>query len=92
MKTIEERAEQYATRPLIPDSTIPAYIANEKRDAYFAGVKDQQYIDKLLIEQLIDKAWRYFEDMLDSWCLEVGLDPEEYVPAEKERFYKMMEE
>lgn len=92
LKIIEERAEQYATRPLIPDSTIPAHIANERRNAYIAGVKDQQYIDKLLIEQLIDKAWRYFEDMLDSWCLKVGLDPEEYIPAEKERFYKMMEE
>ena len=83
MKTIEERAEQYA-----PDS----FLAALERKAYIAGAKDQQYIDRLLIEQLIDKAWRYFEDMLDSWCLEVGLDPEEYVPAEKERFYKMMEE
>lgn len=91
LKIIEERADQYATRPLIPDSTIPAHIANERRNAYIAGAKDQQYIDRLLIEQLIDKAWRYFEDMLDSWCLKVGLDPEEYIPAEKERFYKMME-
>lgn len=61
LKIIEERAEQYATRPLIPDSTIPAYIANEKRNAYIAGAKDQQYIDRLLIEQLIDKACEWLE-------------------------------
>ena len=60
LKIIEERAEQYATRPLIPDSTIPAYIANERRNAYIAGAKDQQYIDRLFIEQLIDKACNIF--------------------------------
>ena len=60
LKIIGERAERYATRPLIPDSTIPADIANEKRNAYVAGAKDQQYIDGLLIEQLIDKACNIF--------------------------------
>ena len=60
LKIIEERAEQYATRPLIPDSTIPAYIAYAQRNAYIAGAKDQQYIDRLLIEQLIDKACNIF--------------------------------
>ena len=59
MATIEERAERYTTT-LIPDSTIPAYIANEQRNAYIEGAKDQQYIDRLFIEQLIDKACNIF--------------------------------
>ncbi len=62
LKIIEERAERYAIRPLIPDSTIPADIANERRNAYIAGAKDQQYIDRLLIEQLIDKACEWLEN------------------------------
>ncbi|MCQ2219741.1 MAG: hypothetical protein MJZ12_00025 [Prevotella sp.] len=40
----------------------------------------------------IDKAWNYYKDMLYSWCLEIGRDPEEYIPVEKEKFRKMMEE
>lgn len=56
MKTIEERAEQYAN----PDYAMPSYVAYAQRNAYIAGAKDQQYIDKLLIEQLIDKACNIF--------------------------------
>ena len=56
MKTIEERAEQYAN----PDYTRPSYVADAQRNAYIAGAKDQQYIDRLLIEQLIDKACNIF--------------------------------
>ena len=56
MKTIEERAEQYAN----PDYAMPSYVAYAQRNAYIAGAKDQQYIDKLLIEQLIDKACNVF--------------------------------
>ena len=66
LKIIEERAERYATRPLISDSTIPAYIANEQRNAYIAGAKDQQYIDRLLIEQLIDKACEWLKENIDG--------------------------
>ena len=56
MKTIEERAEQYAN----PDYAMPSYVAYAQRNAYIAGAKDQQYIDKLLIEHLIDKACNIF--------------------------------
>ena len=56
MKTIEERAEQYAN----PDYALPSYVAYAQRNAYIAGAKDQQYIDRLLIEQLIDKACNIF--------------------------------
>ena len=92
LKIIEERADQYVTRPLIPDSTIPADVANEKRDAYFAGAKDQQYIDRLLIEQLIDKACEWFADYL----MEIGY-PDDWMrdspnmESGKERFIKAME-
>ena len=57
MKTIEERAEQYAN----PDYAMPSYVAYAQRNAYIAGAKDQQYIDRLLIEQLIDKACDWLE-------------------------------
>ena len=56
MKTIEERAEQYAN----PDYAMPSYVAYAQRNAYIAGAKDQQYIDRLLREQLIDKACNIF--------------------------------
>ena len=56
MKTIEERAEQYAN----PDYAIPSYVAYAQRNAYIAGAKDQQYIDRLFIEQYIDKACNIF--------------------------------
>ena len=56
MKTIEERAEQYAN----PDYAMPSYVAYAQRNAYIAGAKDQQYIDRLLIEHLIDKACNIF--------------------------------
>ena len=64
MKTIEERAEQYAN----PDYALPSYVAYAQRNAYIAGAKDQQYIDRLLIEQLIDKACEWFE----GYCCEIG--------------------
>ena len=56
MKTIEERAEHYAN----PDYARPSYVAYAQRNAYIAGAKDQQYIDRLFIEQLIDKACNIF--------------------------------
>lgn len=64
MKTIEERAEQYAN----PDYAMPSYVAYAQRNAYIAGAKDQQYIDRLLIEQLIDKAckWLKARDVLTT--------------------------
>ena len=56
MKTTEESAEQYAN----PDYAIPSYVAYAQRNAYIAGAKDQQYIDRLFIETLINKACNIF--------------------------------
>lgn len=55
MKTIEERAIEYAPGSLNPNYAVSGYISGQRR-AYIAGAKDQQYIDRLFIEQLIDKA------------------------------------
>ena len=54
MKTIEERAREYAPEPLNDHYTIPAFIASEnKRQAYIDGATDQKAID-------IDKACNIF--------------------------------
>lgn len=46
MKTIEERAKEYAPEPLNDHYAIPAFIANEnKRQAYIAGATEQKVID-----------------------------------------------
>ena len=81
MKTIEERAEQYAN----PDYAIPSYVAYAQRNAYIAGAKDQQYIDKLFIEQLIEKAWSLANSMYQT-----GKD--NLTPLTKDEFIKAMEE
>ena len=70
MKTIEERAKEWGEHIV---ETTPYDVVNGKAcaffedrniadvaDAYIAGAKDQQYIDRLLIEQLIDKACYIF--------------------------------
>ena len=46
MKTIEERAKEYAPEPLHDHYAIPAFIASEnKRQAYIAGAAEQKAID-----------------------------------------------
>ena len=48
MKSIEERAKEYAPDPFDPDYILPAregYIVNIQRRAYIAGVKEQKVID-----------------------------------------------
>ena len=48
MKTIEERAREYAPDPVDPDCILPAreeYIVNQQRNAYIAGAIDQKVID-----------------------------------------------
>ena len=48
MKTIEERAKEYAPDPFDPDYILPAregYIVNQQRNAYIAGAKEQKAID-----------------------------------------------
>ena len=52
MKTIEERAKEYAPDPFDDDYIIPAregHIVNQQREAYIAGAIEQKAID-------IDKA------------------------------------
>ena len=57
MKTIEERAMEYAPEPLNDHYAIPAFIANEnKRQAYIAGATDQKVIDKAELLKL-KSAW-----------------------------------
>ena len=76
MKTIEERAKEYAPDP---------FLAALERKAYIAGAKDQQYIDKLFIEQLIEKAWP-----LASLMYQTGKD--NLIPLTKDEFIKLMKE
>ena len=76
MKTIEERAKEYAPDP---------FLAALERKAYIAGAKDQQYIDKILIEYLIDKAWSLAYSMYQA-----GRD--NLIPLTKDEFRKTMEE
>ena len=52
---------------------------------YGKWAKDQQYIDRLLIEQLIDKAWSLAYSMY-----QVGKD--NLTPLTKDEFCKAMEE
>ena len=76
MKTIEERAKEYAPDP---------FLAALERKAYIAGAKDQQYIDKLFIEQLIEKAWSLANSMYQT-----GKD--NLIPLTKDEFIKLMKE
>ena len=73
MKTIEERAKEWGEHIV---ETTPYDVVNGKacvfvedrniadvaEESYIAGAKDQQYIDRLLIEQLIDKACEWLEE------------------------------
>lgn len=45
MKTIEERAREYASDELNPNYAIPAYIASKQERAYIAGATVQREID-----------------------------------------------
>ena len=49
MKSIEERAKEYAPDAFDPDYILPAreeYLVNIQRQAYIAGAKDQKAIDE----------------------------------------------
>ena len=89
--TIEERAKEYAPDSLDPDYILPAreeYIVKQQQQAYkayIAGAKDQQYINKLFIEQLIEKAWSLANSMYQA-----GKD--NLVPLTKDEFVKLLKE
>ena len=56
MKTIEERAKEYAPDPRDPDYMLyseAGYVVNRYRDAYIVGATEQKAID-------IDKACNIF--------------------------------
>ena len=57
MKTIEERAMEYAPEPLNEHYAISAFIAREnERQAYIAGATDQKVIDDAKLLKL-KSAW-----------------------------------
>ena len=88
MKTIEERATEYSPDPWDENYILHAregHIVNRQRQAYIAGAKDQQYIDRLLIKQLINKAWSLAYSMY-----QVGRA--NLTPLTKDEFCKKMEE
>lgn len=58
MKTIKERAKEYAPDPFDPDYTLPAregYIVYQQRNAYITGAMQQKAID-------IDKACEWLKN------------------------------
>ena len=58
MKTIEERAKEFASDPRDPDYILyseAGYVVNRFRDAYIAGATEQKAID-------IDKACEWLEE------------------------------
>ena len=58
MKTIEERAKEFAPDPRDPDYILYSeaeYVVNRFRDAYIAGATEQKAID-------IDKACEWLEE------------------------------
>lgn len=59
MKTIEERAKEYAPDPFDPDYILPAregHIVNQQRIAYIAGATEQKAIDDAKLFKL-KSAW-----------------------------------
>ena len=59
MKTIEERAKEYAPDPFDTDYILPAregHIINQQRIAYIAGATEQKAIDDAILLKL-KSAW-----------------------------------
>ena len=101
MKTIEERAREYAPEPLNDHYAIPALIAfKNKRQAYIAGATEQKLIDdvslqerfkKVLNEQkwdLIDKACNWLDRYLHLFVMKGHINHS----ALEQEFRKSMEE
>ena len=89
MKTIEERAKEFAPDPRDPDYILyseAGYVVNRFREAYIAGAAEQLTID-------VEKACKWFADYL----MEIGY-PDDWMrdspnmESGKERFIKAMEE
>ena len=86
MQTIEERAKEYALRHSNPHYAIEANIKKDLQEAYINGARDQQYIDKFLIESLIDKACKWIKENV-----ECGVHPQSAYGF-ADRFLKAMKE
>ena len=82
MKTLEERAKEYAPDPRDPDYMLyseAGYVVNRYRDAYIAGATEQKAID-------IDKACEWLKENIDG-----GVHPSSTYGF-VEKFKKAMEE
>ena len=60
MKTIDERAREYASDELNPNYAIPAYIASKQQKAYIAGATEQKALD-------IDKACEIVRNIANEY-------------------------
>ena len=63
MKTIEERAKEYAPDPRDPDYILyseAGYVVNRYRDAYIAGATEQKAIDIEKACEWLKNNWREY--------------------------------
>ena len=87
MKTIEERAKEYAPDPFDPDYILPAregYIVKNQRNAYIAGATAQKAIDEEVRLKKCDnmtEAEYNRETAFVSWYLENGRSTPTYSDA-----------
>ena len=102
MKTIRERAKEYAPDPFDPDYILPAregHIVNQQRIDYIAGATEQRNIDEANYQQgyhdAIENALDWFSHYLDYFNMGI-CDENDWLRGSpesgKERFIKAMEE
>ena len=100
MKTIEERAREYAPHPFGPDFILPAqveHIINQQRISYIAGATEQEAIDKANYQQgyhdAIEKARKWFANyLMEIGYLDDWMRDSSNMESGEERFIKAMEE
>ena len=84
MKTIEERAKEYASDVLYPNYAIPAYIADVAEESYIAGATEQKTIDEEVRLKKCDdmtEAEYNHETAFMDWYLENGKGTPTYSDA-----------
>lgn len=98
MKTIEERAKEYAPDPFDSDYILPAregYIVKTQRNAYIAGATEQKAIDEEVRLKKCDnmtEAEYNRETAFVSWYLENGRSTPTYSDAIEWARKKLLEE
>ena len=98
MKTIEERAKEYAPDPFDSDYILPAregYIVKKQRNAYIAGATAQKAIDEEVRLKKCDnmtEAEYNRETAFVSWYLENGRSTPTYSDAIEWARKKLLEE